>query len=415
MSMYDNKHHVFAVWGAPGGGKTTLACNMAVVLADSGFMTCLVSATDHGELQSFFGTAIPKGKGMYAAVSSGRNVREALTEARPNLCLLELDTGGDAYDLASITPEQVKNIIADLRDQFTYIIIDCTSYKESVFTGIGLVESDKVIVCIPHRVSAATWHIANEQMLEALAVKTFYVDVDTREGGCNIEQLMSSIDLPECDVKMPCVDSAYYCENHSQPIVLRGGKNEKKYKNQILKLIKIILDIEEDENKRMKRNKRMKGKTATEEEREKMDQKHGLFGKRPKQEREEEPRVRKKDGLSQKKMSKKQRAAAEEEAIRRAQESRRRAQMEVDDDDDDEDDGFYGGYDQRRAPAGYGQQPQRPPMDYGQRGPAPGGYGQQQMPPQGYDPRRQPQPGYGEQHPQAPQAPGPRGYEDPRF
>ena len=392
MSMYDNKHHVFAVWGAPGAGKTTLACNMAVVLADSGFMTCLVSATDHGELQSFFGTAIPKGKGMYAAVSSGRNVREALTEARPNLCLLELDTGGDAYDLASITPEQVKNIISDLRDQFTYIIIDCTSYKESVFTGIGLVESDKVIACIPHRVSAATWHIANEQMLEALAVKTFYVDVDTREGGCNIEQLLSSIDLPECDVKLPCVDSAYYCENHSQPIVLRGGKSEKKYKNQILKLIKIILDIEEDETKRMKRNKRMKGKTATDEELEQMEQKRGLFGRKPKADTEEAPRVRKKDGLSQRTMSKKQRKAEEEEAIRRAQEARRQAQMEADDgDDEDEDESCYGGSDQNMAQNGYGQQ---------------------QYPPQGYRQQYPPQQGYG-QNPSAPPDYG--SYNDPRF
>lgn len=49
----DYDKHLFAIWGPPGGGKTTLAANLAVVLADSGYMTCLVSASDHGELQAF--------------------------------------------------------------------------------------------------------------------------------------------------------------------------------------------------------------------------------------------------------------------------------------------------------------------------------------------------------------------------
>lgn len=248
--------HLFAIWGPPSGGKTTLAANLAVVLADSGYMTCLVSASDHGELQAFYGTAIPKGKGLYAAYSSGRNVREALTQARPNLCLLELDTGGDAYDIANITTEQISNMIQDLRDQFTYVIIDCTSYKESAFTGIGLVEADKVVICIPHRVSAATWHIANHQMLDAIQSKTFYVDCNTREGGCEMAQLLDVIGLPECDVKLGLVDDAYRWENEGKPVVLHTGKRERLYKKAVLKLIQALLNIESEERTTKKKNRR---------------------------------------------------------------------------------------------------------------------------------------------------------------
>ena len=77
---------------------------MATVPADSGYMTCLVSGTDHGELQAFFGTSIPKGKGLYAAISNGTERKRVTDEARPNLCILELDTGGDSFDIVSITP-----------------------------------------------------------------------------------------------------------------------------------------------------------------------------------------------------------------------------------------------------------------------------------------------------------------------
>lgn len=325
--------HMFAIWGAPGGGKTTMAVNMAVLLADSGYMTCLVSGTDHGELQAFFGTAIPKGKGLYAAISNGRNVRESLTEARPNLCILELDTGGDSFDVADITTEQVTHMLADLRDQFSYVIVDCTSHKESTFTGMGLAESDKVIVCIPHRVSAATWHIANSQMLEAIAPKTFYVDVNTREGGCNMDQLLAGIDLPECDIKLGCVDSAYLCENISKPIVLQGGKAEKKYKKALLDLVKYIIDVEEDEKAARKRNKRLKRGNADPVQTAATpadgdEAKKGLFGRVKK---------RPQDGLDIKKPSKRQQKKMETEAMRRAKAEAKAAEYDGDDDEDDDD------------------------------------------------------------------------------
>lgn len=245
-----HEKYMIAVWGAPGGGKTTLAVNMATVLADSGYMTCLVSGTDHGELQAFFGTSIPKGKGLYAAISNGRNVRESLTQARPNLCILELDTGGDSFNIASITPDQVQHMLSDLRDQFSYVVVDCTSHKESTFTGVGLAEADKVIISIPHRVSAATWHISNAQMIDAVAHKIIYVDTNTREGGCDIDQLLASIGLPDCDFKLGCVTAAYLCENTGRPIVTTSGRAEKKYRAAVLKLVKFILEKKDDKGKK---------------------------------------------------------------------------------------------------------------------------------------------------------------------
>lgn len=77
--------YMIAVWGAPGAGKTTLAVNMATVLADSGYMTCLVSGTDHGELQAIFGTSIPKGKGLYAAISNGTERKRVTDAGSPEL------------------------------------------------------------------------------------------------------------------------------------------------------------------------------------------------------------------------------------------------------------------------------------------------------------------------------------------
>lgn len=319
IHMYENNipHHVFAVWGSQNSGKTTLACNMAVMLANSGYMTCLLSANDHGEFQSFFGTAIPKGKGMYSAISSGRSVRESLTEARQNLCILEADTGGDAYDLTNVTSEQVHAIIDELRDQFSFVIIDCTASKDWVFTGVGVLDADKVVCCIPHRVSAATWHIANKQLLEAFASKTIYVDNNTREGGCNMDQLLEGIDLPECAVRIPCVDSAYRYENRSKPLVLQSGRMEKRYRMQVLKLMNILLEIQAREvtegKKRRQRRKPAKSDRFGDAERERINA-----------DEDDSRRIHKTTGLSFDKKSGRSQSRDDDDAIRRLQESRRR-------------------------------------------------------------------------------------------
>ena len=237
-------HHVIAVWGSQSSGKTTLAANLAVLLSDAGFMTCLVSANDHGELQTFFGVCIPKGKGMHAALTNGRNVRESLIEVRHNLCVLEAEAEGDAYDLnmVGIPEDDVKTILESLRDQFAYVIIDCTPYKENIINGAGIVQADKVVVCIPHRASAVMWHIANRQFLDAVADKTIYVDVENSRGGCNMDKLLEGIHAPERILRVPYVDNAFNYENRNRTIVSQSGKSEGKYKNQLLKLMNAIID-----------------------------------------------------------------------------------------------------------------------------------------------------------------------------
>ena len=282
MARLDEKH-VIAVWGAPGSGKSTLAANMATILADSGYMTCLVSASDFGRLQTFFGTAIPRGKGTIAAVTNGRNVREALVEVRPNLCLLEMDTAGDSVE-AIITPEHVDRILSELRDQFTYVFVDCTNYKESVFTGYGLRDADKIICCVPHEVSGAMWHISNEQFFNVLGPKTMYVDMDFKLGGTDFQTLLESIQVPSCLVKFGPVKSATFCENNGKLIVHLGGREEKRYKEAVMKLTKMLLTLEDEDSsaakkalaKKEKEEKREAKRRAKEEAAEKAEAKKAM-------------------------------------------------------------------------------------------------------------------------------------------
>ena len=87
-------------------------------------------------------------------------------------------------------------------------------------------------------------------MIDAVAHKIIYVDSNTREGGCEMEQLLSSMELPDCDFKLNCVEEAYHCENTGRPIVTTRGRAEKKYRAAVLRLVKSILEKEEDKRRR---------------------------------------------------------------------------------------------------------------------------------------------------------------------
>lgn len=245
MTPYNIQHRVIAVWGSPGSGKTTLAVNLAAILAEEGNLVCLVSSNDHGELQTFFGQAIPKEKGIKAALDGRHNVRDSLVEVRHNLFLLEPAIGTEAHDTSASTMSQAQNVFSGLRDQFTYVILDCVAHAGvSAFIGQGLSDADHILVCVPHRCSAATWHIANHLMFseDALGPKCVYLDSDVRMGGCNMEQLLTGARVEACSHKIPYVEDAFRYENTCKVMALQSGKAEGLYKKALVDVINGLLD-----------------------------------------------------------------------------------------------------------------------------------------------------------------------------
>lgn len=271
MLPHNIQHRIIAIWGSPGSGKTTLAVNLAAILAEEGALTCLVSSNDHGELQSFFGHAIPKEKGIKAALDGKRNVRESLVEVRPNLFLLEPAIGTEAHYTSAGTMSQAQTVFSSLRDQFTYVILDCVSHAGvSAFIGQGLAEADHVLVCVPHRASAATWHIANHLMFsaDALGPKCVYLDCDVRMGGCNMDQLLSGAGLTACSAKIPYVEDAFLYENTCKIAAMQSGKPESQYKKALIDMVNSLL-LPSDA-----------GEPQVGDEQARTVERHGLFGKK---------------------------------------------------------------------------------------------------------------------------------------
>lgn len=73
---------IYAVWGGNNSGKTTFAVNLACALSKRDVLVGLISSNlTYGELQIFFGQAVPPGKGLFEALNGdNHNIGEKFAE-----------------------------------------------------------------------------------------------------------------------------------------------------------------------------------------------------------------------------------------------------------------------------------------------------------------------------------------------
>ena len=139
--------------GIGGVGKTTASANIGTGLAQLGNKVVLID-TDIGlrNLDVVLGLENRIVYNLVDVVEGNCRIKQALIKDKnyPNLALLP---SAQTRDKSAVTPEQMKKLTDELREEFDYVLLDCPAGIEQGFKN-AIAGADRAIVVTTPEVSA---------------------------------------------------------------------------------------------------------------------------------------------------------------------------------------------------------------------------------------------------------------------
>lgn len=183
--------------GKGGVGKTTTTANVGTGLAKLGKNVVLVD-TDIGlrNLDVVMGLENRIVYNLVDVIEGNCRIKQALIKDKryPNLYLLP---SAQTRDKSSVTPEQMKKLADELRDEFDYILMDCPAGIEQGFQN-AIAGADRALVVTTPEVSAVRDADRIIGLLEANELRSTHLIVNRlRTDMVKRGDMMSSDDVSE--------------------------------------------------------------------------------------------------------------------------------------------------------------------------------------------------------------------------
>ena len=214
--------------GKGGVGKTTTSANIGTGLAILGKRTVLID-TDIGlrNLDVVMGLENRIVYNLVDVVEGNCRMKQALIRDKryPNLYLLP---SAQTRDKTAVSPEQMKKLVDDLRDEFDYILLDCPAGIERGFQN-AIAGADRALVVTTPEVSAIRDADRIIGLLEAadmgmidLIVNRIRMDMVRRGDMMSMEDVMDILAVNVIGV-VPDDESIGISTNQGEPLVGMGS------------------------------------------------------------------------------------------------------------------------------------------------------------------------------------------------
>lgn len=222
--------------GKGGVGKTTTTANIGTGLAKLGKKVVLID-TDIGlrNLDVVMGLENRIVYNLVDVIEGSCRYKQALIKDKiqPNMYLLP---SAQTKDKSAVTPEQMKKLVNELRDEFDYIILDCPAGIEQGFQN-AIAAADRALVVTTPEVSAirdADRIIglleANEIQRMDLIINRIRMDMVKRGEMMSVEDVVEilAVDLIGA---IPDDENIVISTNQGQPLVGDDSLAGKAYMN----------------------------------------------------------------------------------------------------------------------------------------------------------------------------------------
>lgn len=222
--------------GKGGVGKTTTSANVGTGLAVLGKRTVLID-TDIGlrNLDVVMGLENRIVYNLVDVVEGNCRMKQALIRDKryPNLYLLP---SAQTRDKSAVSPEQMKKLADDLREDFDYILLDCPAGIERGFQN-AIAGADRALVVTTPEVSAIRDADRIIGLLEAadmgmidLIVNRIRMDMVRRGDMMSMEDVMDILAVNVIGV-VPDDETIVISTNQGEPLVGMGSQAGQAYLN----------------------------------------------------------------------------------------------------------------------------------------------------------------------------------------
>lgn len=231
---------IITIYGAPGTGKTTLAANIAGILAEQENVVCIVNADINcGSIQTFFGESVGLSESVFRALQDNTeqyNRYFVQIEKKPNIYLLSAPNETYSVQTTQMPKEQIFPLMRKVSSIFDYVIVDATSDLLNGITLTGIAFSDFLLWCHKSTINCCLFQKSHTAVLSQLAQNNTFNIINEHDIGCTIQDFLRSSEMSP-DIILPDVADAAFLENQGRLIVDNRGKAQERYRNNILKII----------------------------------------------------------------------------------------------------------------------------------------------------------------------------------
>lgn len=241
---------IITVYGQHGSGKTTVAVNLAYMLAERYVVGIINTQYTYPSIQHFFGLNIPQEKSFHSIYLSPNRTRDLPQQfvqhsSRKNLFLLSVPDGTTYLTFADKNSmpdkETAIDMLLDAQEKFDYLIVDSDNDLDNVLSDFALVYADKVVYLIKPDIQGFAYSKAHSELLDDLKVsqnKRIYVaNMDKNYLGLDkFEQLLSC----KIDISLPYDGQIEVAANEGFPAMEIG--TGKRAKGEFLKLYREVTE-----------------------------------------------------------------------------------------------------------------------------------------------------------------------------
>ncbi len=165
---------IYAVWGPPHSGKTTLAIDMAFSFSQRGQSVLLISTELHSELSANLNVQIRKEKSLAAVTEGNVSVKQVVQQVDNLLFVLAVPYDNDVFD-GDISSNTARELMEQAKSLFDVVIVDCQSGACSIIAAWALHQADRIVMLTGACSSAALWDLSYRRAIRTGSGKLLYV------------------------------------------------------------------------------------------------------------------------------------------------------------------------------------------------------------------------------------------------